>query len=114
LNEVVEPMHDLGAAPNEWLLRTGMSRRRKDKLYALALMQRPGSLDQGRNREARVGRAAIMLRLPCKLGEDLAAALRLAQQQRNVLGMRAVLGQIMRQLLRDDGDRRERAAQLVR
>ena len=77
-------------------------------------MRRPGGLDQGRNREARIGRAAVVLGLPCELGEDPAAALGLAQQQRGVLGMRAVLGQIMRQLLRDHSDRRERAAQLVR
>ena len=49
-----------------------------------------------------------------ELGEDLAAALGLAQQQCRVLGMRAVVGQLPRQLLGDDGDRRERAAELVR
>src|SRR5580693_2896014 len=114
LNEVVEPMHDLGAAPNERLLGAGRSRRRKDQLYSLVLVQRPSSLDQGRNRQTGVGRAAIVLWLPRELREDLAAALGLAQQQPDVLGMWAVLGQIMRQLLCDDGDRRERAAQLVR
>ena len=49
-----------------------------------------------------------------QLGEDLPAALRLAQQQRGILGMRAVGRQFARQFLGDDGDRRQRAAEFVR
>jgi len=47
LDEVVEPMHDLGAAPNERLRGAGLSSRCKDQLYSVMLMRRPGSLDQG-------------------------------------------------------------------
>ena len=114
LNQVVEPVHDLGAAPDERLLGAGLRRRRKDQLHPLLLVQRPGGLDQRRDRQPGIGRPAVVLRLLRELGEDPAAALGLAQQQRRVLGMRAVVGQIAHQLLGDDGDRRERAAELVR
>ncbi len=49
-----------------------------------------------------------------ELGEDGAAALALAQQQRRVLGMGLIGRQVAHQLLGDDGDGGERAAELVR
>ena len=94
--------------------RPGCAGRRENQLYPACLVQRARRLDQRRDRQPGIGRAAVVLRLLREFGEDLAAALRLAQQQRRVLGMRAVVGQIVHQLLGDDGDRRERAAELVR
>src|SRR5271168_2422727 len=69
LNEVVEPVHDLGAAPHQRLLGAGLSRRCKDQLHPFVSVLRTGSLDQSRNREACVGRPAVVLRLPRELGE---------------------------------------------
>src|SRR5215471_18896930 len=49
LNEIVEPVHDLGAAPNERLLGPGLSGRRKDQLHPVMFMKGACRLDQRGN-----------------------------------------------------------------
>jgi hypothetical protein len=50
LNEVVEPMHNLGATPDERLLPCRLTRRCEDQPHSLITVGRRRRLDQSRDR----------------------------------------------------------------
>src|SRR5438552_6202469 len=86
LDQVVDAMDDLGAAPHHRLGLGGVVGGREDQSDAWIVRQRAG-LDQRRDRQPLIGRAGVLLRLMGQFGEDPPAALGLAQEQRGVFGM---------------------------
>ena len=87
LDQVVEPVHDLRAAPDQRLVGGGRAGRREDQPDPRIAVWRARRLDQRRDRQPRIGRgAALLVGVMRQLREDVAAPLRLAQQQLGILG----------------------------